>query len=139
MTELEKAADTYSQFACNRSDFDLTMLVESAFKTGAKWAFQNRDIEKIVCAACKYKFRGDDVVTLGYRHNGAIFAADGMFFLIRHPLHGELAHRTFRESEVQGFITTKNRFVDRKEAAEVAYSAGQIASPKTELHSEDLY
>lgn len=61
-----------------------------------------------------------------------------MFFHKHHP-HQELAYWTFRESEVQGFITTKNRFVDRKEAAEIAYSAGQIASPKDELYSEDLY
>ena len=44
--------------------------------------------------------------------------------------------------EVDGFLTNKNRFVDRKEAADIAFKAGQIAQPTTHplgLYSEDLY
>ena len=42
---------------------------------------------------------------------------------------------------VQGFVTNKNRFVDRVEAMEIARSANQIISDTTfkELYSEDLY
>ena len=39
----------------------------------------------------------------------------------------------------QGFLTSKNRFVDRAEAAKIAYVAGQIEKPHETLFSEDLY
>lgn len=39
----------------------------------------------------------------------------------------------------QGFLTNKNRFVTREEAAEIALKAGQIKEPKNRLFSEDLY
>ena len=40
---------------------------------------------------------------------------------------------------VQGFLTNKNRFVDRKEAANIAFNSYQIDKDKKELYSEDLY
>ena len=42
---------------------------------------------------------------------------------------------------VQGFLTSKNRFVDRIEGLEIARSAGQIIHNNylTQLHSEDLW
>jgi hypothetical protein len=50
------------------------------------------------------------------------------------------------ESEVgeymQGFLTNKNRFVDRKEGAEIAIREGQVINPNVNpnmLFSEDLY
>jgi hypothetical protein len=41
----------------------------------------------------------------------------------------------------QGFITSKNRFVDRKEGAEIALKSGQVSELKygPSLYSEDLY
>lgn len=39
----------------------------------------------------------------------------------------------------QGFITNHGRFVDRSEAARLAFAAGQIAKPKPQLYSEDLW
>lgn len=39
----------------------------------------------------------------------------------------------------QGFITEEGKFVDRQEAARIAFEAGQISQPKEELYSEDLY
>lgn len=39
----------------------------------------------------------------------------------------------------QGFITSKDRFVDRKEAALIALAVGQIKEPRDILFSEDLY
>jgi hypothetical protein len=38
-----------------------------------------------------------------------------------------------------GFITSKNRFVDRFEAAQVANKAGQLRKPLDWLQSEELY
>jgi len=53
---------------------------------------------------------------------------------------------TFMESsemkkipQVQGFMTSLDRFVTREEAAKVALLSGQIESPVRKLISEDLY
>ena len=49
------------------------------------------------------------------------------------------------ESEVgenaQGFLTNKNRFVDREEGMKIAIAAGQVDETyhKRDLFSEDLY
>jgi hypothetical protein len=42
---------------------------------------------------------------------------------------------------IQGFVTSKNRFLNRKEACKVAYLAGQIAEwvENDQLVSEELY
>jgi len=46
-------------------------------------------------------------------------------------------------NEVQGFLTSKNRFVDRLEAAKIASDLGQIitegVTSVSRLYSEDLY
>lgn len=48
--------------------------------------------------------------------------------------------KTFECGEsVQGFLTNKNRFVDREEGAIIAFDAGQIEKEKETLYSEDLY
>jgi hypothetical protein len=39
----------------------------------------------------------------------------------------------------QGFLTSKDRFVSRKEAGEIALAAKQITEPNNCLFSEDLY
>lgn len=41
--------------------------------------------------------------------------------------------------DVQGFITSDNRFVDRKEGGQIAFDAKQTKELKTMLFSEDLY
>ena len=41
--------------------------------------------------------------------------------------------------EEQGFLTSKDRFVDRKEAGEIAFKVGQTTDLRTCLFSEDLY
>ena len=42
--------------------------------------------------------------------------------------------------EVQGFLTSENRFVDRKEAAQIhVANGGKLHYSNTELYSEDLY
>lgn len=128
MTELEKAAgDKYPRNA--------------AFIEGARWAFQNRDVEKVLFAACKYILDDEELVTVGVRHHHASEVADKYFWAdcVLYDEDAEQLYIEFRRTETPGFITTQNRFVDREEAAEIAFSAGQIASPKTELHSEDLY
>jgi hypothetical protein len=41
--------------------------------------------------------------------------------------------------DMQGFVTDTGRFVDRTEAAKIAFEAGQIKEEKRILFSEDLY
>lgn len=43
------------------------------------------------------------------------------------------------KEEVQGFLTNKDRFVDRYEAAQIALASGQIKEPKERLFSEDVW
>lgn len=96
--------------------------------------------EWILCAATKrneprkvesnpYHSGTNDIlnVELGYRHH-------------------DIFRRFNVENEVidtgmyaQGFFTSRGRWVSRKEAAEIAYAAGQIDEPIRMLTSEDLY
>jgi hypothetical protein len=47
--------------------------------------------------------------------------------------------RKLTKEEVQGFLTNKDRFVDRYEAAQIALASGQIKEPKKRLFSEDVW
>ena len=40
---------------------------------------------------------------------------------------------------IQGFLSSKNKFYNRYESAEIAYNAGQIPEKIHKLHSEDIY
>lgn len=44
-----------------------------------------------------------------------------------------------KRKDTQGFVTSKDRFVNRKEGAAIAFAAGQISKPNDCLFSEDLY
>ena len=98
-------------------------------------------MEKILCAAIHYddgkeypaqpKNIKTGYVWCGRRHHNIIN--------LRSVITGEV---TRRES-VQGFLTSTDRFVNRKEAMEIAIAAGQVANNETnvsyDLISEDLY
>lgn len=61
-----------------------------------------------------------------------------------HDVIREMAKRNFGPECMhnQGFMTDRGRFVDRKEALEIATKANQIkikTSPKDKLFSEDLW
>jgi hypothetical protein len=99
--------------------------------------------EYIICAAIWYKDlptqahlpRNIDkgIVIAGWRHGNCIATMSAL---------GKLRSVTFGPNSVgenvQGFITSTGRFVDRDEAGEIAAKAGQIEKPK-HLFSEDLY
>lgn len=70
-------------------------------------------------------------VVCGHRHHNC--------FTITAMLQGVLRKERNTRKETQGFLTNKNRFVTREEAAEIAYASGQIQQPKKQLFSEDLY
>lgn len=66
-------------------------------------------------------------VICGRRHHNCIhtFLALGL----EHP----------KTTAIQGFLTNDNLFVDRVEAAKIAYVAGQVQEQHKILISEDLY
>jgi hypothetical protein len=97
--------------------------------------------EYILCSAIWYKeviprathrpINTPGGVTLcGYRHGDIISQVL--------PLLGK---RQFELGEhVQGFLTSKNRFVDREEGALIFIdNGGKLKYSKTKLYSEDLY
>lgn len=50
--------------------------------------------------------------------------------------------RYLKKEKEQGFLTSRNRFVNRHEAGKIAFDAGQISEPVTSplgLFSEDLW
>ena len=103
--------------------------------------------EKIICAAIWYKefpLIKDDfpqgfqrpincdsgMVFCGLRHHNCMYQAISITGKYQIKL-GE---------EVQGFLTNKNRFVDRKEAANIHKSnGGHMEFSSIKLFSEDLY
>lgn len=85
--------------------------------------------EECVCAAIKL---ADGEILQGNRH------FDCFGILVDRGFH--LRERT---GEVQGFMTNKGRFVDRKEALQLQLSAGRASARgeyvHNQLYSEDLY
>jgi hypothetical protein len=69
------------------------------------------------------------VVVCGYRHSDCFFIADALY-----PTGWEKAYTV-----TQGFLTSKNRFLNRQDAAKIAYMAEQVDELAETLISEDLY
>ena len=103
----------------------------------------DRKVEYILCAAIHYKDNrvypaqptniDTGIVALGYRHKNCY---DAMTIL---GYDMQLVNRTH-----QGFLTSHNRYVDRKEAYQIAKNAGQLLmnldeQEQPELISENLY
>ena len=107
------------------------------------------ELERILCAAIWYKElelkmpevlqpRGyspynidKGVIFCGWRHHNCMYQKIAVTGL-KESLTGD---------NVQGFLTSKNRFVDRYEGNTIAINAGQAPknSPGDRLFSEDLY
>lgn len=88
-----------------------------------------KDIPQVLPINCD---RG--IVVTGHRHGQCIWTIG--------CLTG-LRAVTFAEDgigeNIQGFLTSKNRFVNRTEGGEIAFAAKQTTELKTTLYSEDLY
>jgi hypothetical protein len=69
------------------------------------------------------------IVFCGWRHTNCLYQMVAITGKMQHEV-GE---------EIQGFLTSKNRFVDREEGGEIAFSAGQTKELKKFLYSEDLW
>jgi|688.fasta_scaffold1511324_2 hypothetical protein len=104
--------------------------------------------EYILCAAIWYKDiplrkviegvlpkncdRG--LVVLGHRHGQCMWTMSSLTGL-RSVTNAEDGVGEYE----QGFLTNKNRFVDREEGGKIAFGAGQTEDLRTTLFSEDLY
>ena len=89
--------------------------------------------EIIICAAIKIESTGK--IFYGHRHNHC-------FKAISDELSWNMTRQQISElKKIQGFITSKNRFVNRKEALNIALMRHQIitSSYNKELYSENLY
>lgn len=97
--------------------------------------------EYIICAAIWYKEQNTAKILPVNIHNGVVVCGH------RHPhcIHAFIALSGLRSVTVecgeysQGFLTSKNRFVDRADAAEIAFNSGQIEKELKTLFSEDIY
>lgn len=74
----------------------------------------------------------EGIVLCGWRHACIIAQMNALTGL-----------KQYQTTEVQGFLTNKNKFVNRREAYNIAKAAGQLKewtySPSGQLFSEDLY
>lgn len=97
--------------------------------------------EVIVCAAIKVEGAGSkwDDIYKGPRHHHCF----SQMSRIRQKFTNDDRVRVkMLQNSTQGFITSKDRFVNREEAYLIASSAGQIKynlNQKRELFSEHLY
>ena len=88
------------------------------FKDGQKHIHQPRNID-------------EGIVVCGRRHHN-------IYLTVADILKKDYKEHTFDDG-VQGFLTSDDRFVDRKEAGQIAFDAGQTAKLTECLFSEDLY
>ncbi len=112
--------------------------------------WQHVSFEFIICAAIwfndgnKYNNQPKNVesgfVVSGRRHHNCFSSVQSIGMALGNDKTMVVKKRiALEEREKQGFLTNKDRFVDRVEAAQIAYEAKQINKPLKELYSEDLY
>ncbi len=103
-------------------------------------------VEKILCAAIWYP--DIKLVREGIPNQNPVNVDKGAVFCgFRHPhcMYTMVAITGLRSVEtevgeiIQGFLTNTNRFVDREEAADIAFKAEQVKENLNRLYSEDLY
>ena len=97
--------------------------------------------EYILCAAIhfddgnKYSHQPKNI------ESGFVIAGrrQGNCFLTFTIFDPKLLNKQNCKNEIQGFITSHDRFVNRKEAGQLAFKSKQIDKPTECLISEDLY
>lgn len=106
------------------------------------------DKEYIACSAIWYKELYTKKPHIPNRHKYPVNIDSGLVFCgHRHPhcMYMMISAIGKRSVEVecgeyeQGFLTSRNRFVTREEAAKIAFEVGQIKKELKRLHSEDIY
>jgi len=100
----------------------------------------NGEIEYVMCSA---NWIDDDI---DYSHKPYNIDKGLVFGGIRHGSIFEMTQRIYPHDEygnktIQGFLTTKNRFLNREDALELVKSNGQLKKELlgSELQSEDLW
>lgn len=107
---------------------------ETIYKAMNEYAKQfSEDCERILCAAIWYKDLPNQRIMLTNQDKGVIIAG------FRHGHCMDIIADDGVGETVQGFITNRNRFVDRKEAAKIAFEAKQVRELHDILYSECLY
>ena len=114
-------------------------------------------IEKILCSAIHYdngkRYSEFDeygvntgFVLCGFRHHNImqLIPTNVYFKKDKHYIDIEWNDKLEKHETIQGFLTSSGRFVDRKEALEIALKANQVDRYKLTnelvgLFSEDLY
>lgn len=105
-------------------------------------------VERILCAAIWYKDLPLVYTDFPPTHLRPVNCDRGIIFCAQRHLQclyqmiamtGKMQHEA--GEEVQGFLTSTNRFVDRKEGMKIALEANQVINPYHSdiLFSEDLY
>jgi len=99
---------------------------------------QNWKFKYIVCAAIWYQSKDvyahqpknvqNGIVSCGLRHCNCFSILFTMF-----------PDRCYLNNHIDGFLTSDNLFVTRKEAGEIAFKSGQIKNLTDCLFSEDIY
>ena len=105
--------------------------------------------ERIICAAYRFKegyrtpymekLTEKDGTMIEDMFHGPCRETFKMAMGWRHPDIRYKYNDVIDTSDLGGFMTSFGRYVDRKEAAKIAFAAGQIEKEKAWLFSEDLY
>ena len=114
--------------------------------------------EYIACSAIHYpngiKYHGQPIniesgfVAFGHRHAHCRITLVQLFYpnwvAEKELPHEDQPRLKVLNSEIQGFLTSKNRFVDREEGRDIAVVADQILPDRVKylqgiLYSEDIY
>ncbi len=106
--------EEYKEILANNEKFEYVICAAIHFDDGKFYVHQPRNITKgfVIC---------------GRRHHNCFIAKKC----------SEFSEKT--GDAIQGFLTSKDIFLDRKEAGKLAFEAGQITTETTCLFSEDLY
>ena len=130
--ETHSIKDRYDCETCKKADREY----EEVVRSGELAEMLNEQLEKEICICAAIKMK-DDYIIRGHRHSDCIRTAEQ---IPRYKKDG----RPFGEN--QGFVTSRNRYVDRIEGAKLQKAAGiESKMPEGqesfhgELYSEDLY
>lgn len=127
----EIASAEYWMGKCKQLNPELFGLMKKRFKQFESVARTDEGQEYIICSAiCNPEEKdvtGNPLIYCGLRHNNILWQSK---LVSRNPYH-------------QGFLTSKGRFVNRKEGLTIALDRNQILDRKEvrgdNLYSEDLY
>lgn len=93
--------------------------------------------EYILCAAIYYE--NDFEIMQGPFPFPTGWVLCGLSHLQIMELYTSMTGKLTSEFNTKGFLTSKNNFVSREKAAQIAFDVGQTKEKKYQLFSDDLY